>query len=85
MIFDLTETTYISSGGWAFLITAFQRLRDQGGNLVLADMKPEVHDAFQLLEYNKVFRLFANSEEALKLAFSPASNPDLMVENSSIS
>jgi anti-anti-sigma factor len=75
LIFDLAETNYISSGGWAFLITAFQRFRDQGGDLVLAGMKSEVHDAFELLEYHKVIRLFANSEDALKQAFSPASNP----------
>jgi anti-anti-sigma factor len=76
LIFDLTETNYISSGGWGLLITAYQRFRDVGGDLVLAGMKPEVHDAFELLEYNKVIRLFSNVETALKQAFTrPSANP----------
>ncbi len=75
LIFDLAETNYISSGGWAFLITTFQRFRDQGGNFVLSGMKPEVHEAFELLEYNKVIRSFTNSEDALKRAFAPTPNP----------
>jgi hypothetical protein len=38
-------------------------------------MNPEVHDAFELLEYHKVIRSFPNVEEALKQAFSPSPNP----------
>ncbi len=76
LIVDLAETSYISSGGWGMLITSYQRLRELGGDMVLAGMKPEVHDAFELLEYNKVMRLFQNAEAALKQAFrSPATGP----------
>ncbi len=60
---DLGETGYISNGGWAFLLTTLHRLRDQGGDLVLAGMNPEVHDAFILLEYHKVIRLLPRTAE----------------------
>lgn len=69
MIFDLSETNYISSGGWSMLLVCLQRVKEAGGDILLAGMKPEVHDAFELLEYNKVMRLFANAEEALKEGF----------------
>ena len=75
LIFDLAETSHISNGGWAFLLTTLQRFRDQGGDLVLAGMNPEVHDAFELLEYHKVIRLFANAEDALKEGFNPSPKP----------
>jgi|SRR5581483_8594967 len=75
-ILDLSETNYISSGGWGLLITIYQRLRDLGGDLILAGMTTEVHDAFELLEYNKVMRLFADGDAALKQGFGqPAIQP----------
>lgn len=74
MVLDLSETTYISSGGWGLIITFFKRAQDAGGNLVLAAMKPEVYDAFELLEYDKVIRSFPTVDSALKEGFSsPAS------------
>src|SRR5580698_1971151 len=74
LILDLAETGHISNGGWAFVLTTFQRFRDQGGDLVLAGMNPEVHDAFELLEYHKVVRLFASAEDALKEGSNPSPN-----------
>ena len=69
LVLDLSETNYISSGGWGLIITAFKRLQEAGGNLVLAGMKPEVYDAFELLEYDKVLRSFPSAESALKGGF----------------
>lgn len=71
MVFDLGDTTYISSGGWSMLLVCQQRVKEAGGDILLAGMKPEVHDAFELLEYDKVLRLFTNTEEALKAGFGP--------------
>ncbi|HTC21763.1 MAG TPA: STAS domain-containing protein [bacterium] len=74
LIFDLGETGHISNRGWAFVLSTLQRFRDQGGDLVLAAMNPEVHDAFELLDYHKVIRLFAGAEDALKEGFNPSPN-----------
>ena len=74
MIFDLSETNYISSGGWSMLLVCLQRAKEAGGDILLAGMKPEVHDAFELLEYDKVMRLFTNAEEALKEGFGTLSS-----------
>ena len=70
LVLDLSEANYISSGGWALIVTSFKRIQDVGGTLVLAGMKPEVYDAFELLEYDKVLRSFPTEESALKTAFS---------------
>jgi anti-anti-sigma factor len=66
IILDLSETHHISSGGWAFLITNLHRIRETGGDIHLAAMRPEVHDAFELLEYDKLFRLYPTVEDAQK-------------------
>src|SRR5207249_2274054 len=58
LIFDLTDTSYISSGGWSMLLVSHHRVKELGGDILLTGMKPEVHDAFELLEYDKVLKLF---------------------------
>jgi anti-anti-sigma factor len=75
LIFDLSETGYVSNGGWAFLLTTLHRFREQGADLVLAGMNPEVHDAFELLEYDKVIRLFPTAEDALNQVSTATPNP----------
>lgn len=77
LIIDLSETNYISSGGWGLLITIFQRFSEMGGELVLAGMKPEVFDAFELLEYDKVLRFFPSEDSALKEGFANMATPKI--------
>ena len=72
LIFDLSETTYISSGGWSMFLVSLRRMKELGGDLILAGMTPEVHDAFELLEYDKVFKLFPSVDAALKQGFTSA-------------
>ncbi|HJT25237.1 MAG TPA: STAS domain-containing protein, partial [bacterium] len=72
LILDLSETNYVSSGGWGLIMTFFKRTQDAGGSLVLAGMKPEVYDAFELLEYDKVLRSFPSVDSAFKEGFSPS-------------
>lgn len=43
--------------------------------MVLSGMKPEVYDAFELMEYDKVLRSFPSAEIALKGAFSNTADP----------
>ena len=75
LLLDLSQTQSISSGGWGFLITAHQKVREMGGDLVLAGMNSEVQDSFELLEYHKVIRSFSDTPTALKQAFHPSSHP----------
>lgn len=75
LVLDLSETNYISSGGWALLLTVCPLFRESGGDLVLVGMKPEVKDAFELLEYHKVMRSFPSVESALKEGFGNATEP----------
>jgi anti-anti-sigma factor len=73
LIFDLSDTTYVSSGGWSMFLISLQRVKELGGDILLAGMKPEVHDAFELLEYDKVFKQFPSVDEALKEGFASTS------------
>ena len=69
LVFDLTETNYVSSGGWGLFINTAQQLRETEGDIFLAAMKPEIYDAFELLEFHKLIRLFPTVEAALQEGF----------------
>lgn len=75
LVLDLSEANYISSGGWGLILTFFQRAQDAGGFMVLSGMKPEVYDAFELMEYDKVLRSFPSVESALKDGFGNTASP----------
>ena len=72
LVFDLTGTNYVSSGGWSFFLKSLKNAQKLGGEIMLAGMKAEVYDAFELLEYNKVLRLFTTPEKALQEGLAPA-------------
>jgi len=66
LVLDLAGTNYVSSGGWSAILSAAKKVRDLGGDLFLSGMKAEVYDAFELLEYDKVIRLFTTPEKAFR-------------------
>ncbi len=69
LVLDLSETNYISSGGWVLILTSFRRIQADGGGLVLTGMKAEVYDSFELLEFDKILKSYPNVETALKEGF----------------
>ncbi len=74
LVFDLTDTNYVSSGGWSFLLSSAKRAQKLGGELLLAGMRAEVYDAFELLEYDKILRLFTTPEKAMTEGLAQALN-----------
>jgi anti-sigma B factor antagonist len=69
IVLDLAETNYVSTGGWGLFVNTAQRLRETGGDILLASMKPEIYDAFELLEFHKLIQLFPTVEAALQEGF----------------
>lgn len=72
ILFDLSETNYVSSGGWGLFVSTAQKLRETGGDILLAAMKPEIFDAFELLDFHKLIQFFPTVESALEDGFGRA-------------
>ena len=66
LVIDLTETQEVSSGGWGLMLVVLKRVKELGGNLLLAAMHPDIHEAFDLMEYHQDFILYPTVEDALK-------------------
>jgi anti-anti-sigma factor len=63
-VVDLSDVTYISSGGWGVFTGEVRGLREHGGDIVLVGMSPEVYDVYELLGFDDVLKAFTNPQEA---------------------
>src|ERR1019366_7903412 len=56
LVIDLTKVDYISSAGWGLFVSEIKRIRNEGGDLVLAGMNPNVMEVFELLDFNSILK-----------------------------
>ena len=73
IVLDLSGVTYISSAGWGIFIGEIKEIRNHGGDLKLASMVGDVHEVFQLLEFQSILEAYPSTQEA-KDAFSKSSS-----------
>lgn len=66
IIVDLKGVGYMDSSGVATLVEGWQRVKNYGGKIVLADLRKEVRDVFELTKLDSFFEIYASKEEALK-------------------
>ncbi len=66
VIVDLGNVDYISSAGWGIFINHIKEIREGGGDLKLANMKSDVSEIFDLLEFHHILRAYGTIEEAIK-------------------
>jgi anti-anti-sigma factor len=64
VVVDLTDVSYVSSGGWGIFVGEVGGLRKRGGDIVLCGMTPEVFDVYELLGFADVLRSFATVAES---------------------
>ena len=64
LIIDLAGVEYISSAGWGIFISHIKEVRDNGGDIILANMVPDVYEIYELLEFDNILKTFSSVEEA---------------------
>lgn len=65
IIVDLGAVNYVSSAGWGVFVGEIRGLREQGGDLKIVQMIPEVHEVFEMLEFNRILTCYDSLEEAI--------------------
>lgn len=68
-IVDLSEVTYINSGGLRCLVTAWRKSREQGGDLVLCGLNSRLEEIFSLVGFDRVFQIYPSNDDARKHPF----------------
>ncbi|MDD3626625.1 MAG: STAS domain-containing protein [bacterium] len=66
IVVDLEEVDYISSAGWGIFVSEIKDIREKDGDLKLVRMIPDVFEIFRLLEFDDIFEIYDNVEEAIK-------------------
>jgi anti-sigma B factor antagonist len=66
IIIDLGEVDYISSAGWGIFISEIKNIRKNKGDLKLVNMKPEVMEIFELLDFTNILEYYKSLDEAVK-------------------
>ncbi len=65
MIVDLGNVDYISSAGWGIFISEIKSIRENGGDLKLVSMVPDVYEIFELLEFHHILDVYDSIDEAI--------------------
>lgn len=65
IVVDLGNVDYISSAGWGIFISEIKSIRENGGDLKLVRMVPDVYEIFELLEFHHILDVYDRVEEAV--------------------
>jgi len=66
LILDLGSVDRIDSDGVGEIVVVWQHAKNRGGELVLANLQPRVHDLFEILFLDKVIPIFDAISEAVE-------------------
>jgi anti-sigma B factor antagonist len=65
LIVDLGNVDYISSAGWGIFISEIKSIRENGGDLKLVRMVPDVYEIFELLEFHHILDVYDSVDESI--------------------
>ncbi|RKX30603.1 MAG: hypothetical protein DRP46_05065, partial [Candidatus Zixiibacteriota bacterium] len=64
IILDLAGVDYISSAGWGIFISRIKEIRDNNGDIKLANMVPNVLEIYELLEFDNILSSYESVNSA---------------------
>ena len=66
LVADLKDLKYSSSAGIRIFLGSAKQLRQDGGDLRIAAVQPQVEKIFKLSRFDRIVKIFPNVEEAVK-------------------
>lgn len=64
IVVNFNDLHYMSSAGWGIFVGEVKRFRENGGDIKLAAMNPEINDVYQMLEFYHILDDYQTVEEA---------------------
>lgn len=65
-VIDFGETSYIDSSGLGVLVHLSKKIREQGGDLRIANLNEDLRNLFELTRLDTVFQIADSREAALR-------------------
>ena len=66
LVVDLSQVTYVNSGGLRALVTAWRAARKGGGDLALAGLTTRLREIFQIVGFDRIFAVYPTPAEAVR-------------------
>mgnify|MGYP000455392558 CR=1 FL=1 len=66
IVIDLEKVEYVSSAGWGIFVGYVRDLRKNGGDIRFSNMRQEVREVFELLDFTNILQCYGTREEAVK-------------------
>lgn len=63
LVVDLTETSYINSGGLRTLVSAWRKVSREAGSLRLCGLSPRLQEIFAMVGFDQVFEIYPDCRE----------------------
>jgi anti-sigma B factor antagonist len=64
LIVDLSQATYVNSGGLRCLVTIWRQAREHGGDIVLCGLNEHIAKVFGIVGFDKLFLIYPNRADA---------------------
>jgi anti-sigma B factor antagonist len=64
-LIDFADTAYIDSSGLGVLVSLSKKIREQGGDLRLANLNDDLRTLFELTKLDTLFHIAGGRDEAL--------------------
>ena len=65
IVVNCAGLSYIASAGLGAIMGAIEEIRGNGGDLRLTDLNETVHNIFEILGFNHLYRIFPSETEAV--------------------
>lgn len=65
IVVNCAGLTYIASAGLGALMGVIEEIRHHGGDIRLTDLNETVHNIFEILGFNHLYRIFPSEVEAI--------------------
>lgn len=80
VIFDCDQLYYMSSAGWGIFVGEVKRFRENGGDIKIANMNPDINDVFQMLEFFHILEDYSSVQEAALSFKELGKSSDLVID-----
>ncbi|MFQ5770845.1 MAG: STAS domain-containing protein [bacterium] len=77
IIVNLADTPYVNSAGWGVFTGEAKCFRELGGDIKLAELRPDVWEIFDLMELEQIIEAHETVVEALEVMQREMTPPDL--------
>lgn len=84
IVVNFNDLQYMSSAGWGIFVGEVKRFRENGGDIKLAAMNPEINDVYQMLEFYHILDDYQTVEEASAAFGTEDDVLDIVSENEGI-